>query len=242
MADTLVSEIIVQAFREGNFTAVGETTTAEELKESVPRLNNYIASLFGLEMGEMYRDWYAPTAWESEQPLRHPLTPDGSNVKSTEPWAYPPANVRLVVKATAAKTIYFPAYPSDGARMAYADVGSTALVTLDGNGRRIEAAVSITEAAAGAFAGRSWLYRADLGDWIRLKTLASTDTVPLPPEFDDLLVTGLAIRLASRMGVKQIDPQIVARHDDMLGRLKKRYKQTERMPTSVEMRSLFREI
>jgi hypothetical protein len=52
---TLVSEIIVQAFREGNFIAVGESTTAEELAEAVPKLNNFLNSLFGIELGEQFR-------------------------------------------------------------------------------------------------------------------------------------------------------------------------------------------
>jgi len=235
---TLVSEIIVQAFREGNFIAVGESTTAEELVEAIPRLNNYISALLGIELGEQYRDWYAPTEHNPVAPLRFPLTPTGTGETSAEPWAYPPPNVRLLVLTTAPTTLYFPAMPSDGARMALVDVGSLADVTLNGNGRRIEDAASIT-AAPEDLNGRKWLYRADLGNWMRLNVLGANDPVPLPPEFDDLLVTGLAIRLAPRFGV-QMDPTIVARNDDMLSRLKKRYKQSEHMPSSLEMRNLLR--
>ncbi len=240
MADTQVSEIIVQAFREGNFTAVGETTTSEELTEAVPRLRNLISSLLGVELGEAYRDWYVPTTHIPEAPLRHPLTPTGTGTTSADTWAYPPANSRLVVSISSAKTVYFPAAPLDGARMAYSDVASTANMTLDGNGRLIEGAASLTGASS-TFHGRKWLYRADLSNWILLGLLGPTSEVPLPPEFDDLLVCGMAMRLAPRFQT-QPDEVIIQRYADMLGRLKKRYKQSERMPTSLELRQMFREI
>lgn len=242
---TVVSEIVVQAFREANFTAVGQSTTAEELIEAVPRLNNYIKALFGIEVGEHYRDWYVPNAWDPAQPLRYPLTPDGSET-SGDPYQRPPANVRLITKITSAKTLYFPATPNDGARMSYVDVGSTAIVTLDGNGRLIEGVPSLTGDVAvppepAELHGRRWFYRADLGNWILIETLGQDDEVPLPEEFDDLLVTGLAIRLAPRFSVK-IDEVIALRNADMLNRLKKRYKQSEQMPSSTaELRSHFRD-
>ncbi len=236
---TEVREIIVQAFRDGNFVAVGEGTTAEELLEAVPRLNNFISSLFGIELGEALREWYAPQSWNPAAPLRYPLTPDGSGATSADPWIYPPANVRLLVKIADPRTIYFPASPNDGARMAYADAGSTGALTLHGNGRMIEGAASLLMNPA-TMNGRKWLYRADLGNWIELRRLASMDAVPLPEEFDDLLVTGLIIRLASRYQTPA-DPTVIERHGDMLGRLKKRYKQSERMPSTMDLRSMFPE-
>jgi hypothetical protein len=249
---TLVSEIIVQAFREGNFTPVGESTTAEELVEAIPRLNNLLAALFGIELVEQLREWYVPNSYSPEAPLRHPLTPSGDGTTSGVSYQYPPPNVRLVTKITSAKTIYFPPFPGDGARMAYADVGSTNLITLDGNGRLIEGATSIVGSAAAdpdpaEFHGRQWLYRADIGDWIHLKVfdaggLEADDEVHTPPEFDDLLVCGLCMRLAARMGVKDLDAGISGRYTDMLGRLKKRYKQSERMPSTMELRDTFRSL
>lgn len=235
---TLVSEIIVQAFREGNFIAVGESTTAEELSEAVPKLNNFLASLFGIELGEQYRDWYTPSEYTPPAPLRFPLTPTGTGETSAEPWAYPAPNVRLVVSLATASTVYFPALPNDGARMALVNVGSQADVTLNGNGRKIEGVASLT-ASPDELNGRKWFYRADLGDWVRLNVLAASDAVPLPPEFDDLLICGLAIRLAPRFGVT-ISQTTVECYTDMLARAKKRYKQSERMPTSMELRGMLR--
>lgn len=239
---TLVSEIVVQAFREGNFTSVGENTTAEELVEAIPRLRNLISSLFGTDIGEQLRDWFVPVSYVPEAPLRHPLTPSGTGETSGAPWIYPPQNSRLIVKLTEARTLYFPAYPNDGARMSYVDAGSTAgMVTLHGNSRKIEGAASITDGAlALALAGRKWFYRADLADWIRIdEPLEAGDPIPLPEEFDDLFVCGLAIRLAPRFQVK-IDDNTTARFTDMLDRAKKRYKQSERMPTTHELRQTFR--
>ena len=126
------------------------------------------------------------------------------------------------------------------------DQFSTAPVTLHGNGRRIEGAsqlVGLPEngGVPATLHGRSWLYRADLGDWIRLEVLGTDSRVPLPPEFEDLLVCGLALRLAPRFGTTP-DPLIAARHTDMLDRLKKRYKQSERLPSTMELRQHMREI
>lgn len=226
---TAVSEIINQAFRDGNFVAVGEDPTAAEVAEAMPRLNNLIASLFGIELGEVVREWPVPTVWYPTAPLRSQLMLMGES--AAESWAYPPANVRLVVRITAPSTVYFPLDPQDGARIAYADVGSSAALTLNGNGRLIDGEEEITGSPP-AEGNRTWLYRADLGNWIQLKNpLAADDEVPLPPEFDDLLVTGLAIRLGPRFGVK-IDDTIIARFVDMSSRLKKRYKQTEGMPVA----------
>lgn len=226
--------IIGDAFREGNFVAVGETPTAEELTEALSRLNGYLSALFGFEAGEWLRDWFAPTTGAvSGIPLRSPRTPDGSAAQSSLDWTYPPPNSRIMLGIAEPATIYFPAQPSDGARMSCVSVGSTGLLTIHGNGRLVENAVSITEVTAGDFSGRNWLYRADLGGWILLKKIAAdTEEVPLPEEFDDLLITGLAIRLAPRMGVKNIDAAIIGRHESMLKRLRLRYRQTEGMPIS----------
>lgn len=244
--DTLLSEIIVQAFREGNFVAVGEESTAEELGEAVSRLRNLINAVFGFELGELQRDWYVPQTFNPEAPLRYPRAPTGTGDTDAEPYQYPPANVRLLVNVTSARTLYFPAHPSDGARISYLDMGTPTNVdvTLHGNGRLIEGATSITsDADAGTpvtFHGRKWLYRADKGDWIRLTQLQSNSKVPTPPEFDALWISGLAMSLAPRFQV-EVQPAIVQTYADMLSRLKKRYKQSERQPSSLEMRQMFRE-
>jgi hypothetical protein len=232
-------EIIVQAFREPNFTPIGHTSTAEEIVEAIPRLNNLINALFGVELGEEFRDWPILTAWPQAQEKHHPLTPT-STEQSTTPWPYPPQNSRLLVTISGAdRTIYFPASPTDGARMQFIDVGSTANPILHGYGRLIEGGLTLPGTPSG-LDGKKWMYRADQGNWIRLEPITDVDDeIPFPPEFDDLFISGLAIRLAPRFGVT-IDPQIVTRYDDMLARVKLRYKESSRPKSAHELRSLAR--
>lgn len=231
-------EIIVQAFREGNFVPIGHTSTAEELTEAIPRLNNLIFALFGNELGQEYRDWSVPNTWTAPQEQRHPLTPLTESVSST-PWAYPPHSSRLLVSVTTPRTLYFPAAPADGARMLFADIGSTANVTLHGNGRLIEGALSVVDTPA-ALDGRSWFYRADLANWIRLERITdAADELPFPEEFDDLFITGLCMRLGIRFG-KPTDPRIEARYADMLARVVKRYREDSTPKSAAELRTILR--
>jgi hypothetical protein len=49
---------------------------------------------------------------------------------------------------------------------------------------------------------KTWLFRADLGDWVLLNPLVETDTNPYPTEFDQFFAMMLALRLAPRSGVE----------------------------------------
>lgn len=240
--DTLVEDIVTQAFREGNFTAVGEGVPAEELSEGVARLRNLINAVFGFELGDLLRDWYVPQETNPEAPLRRPLTPQGTDGGRELNYRSPPSNSRLLVNVTTPHTIYFPAHPSDGAQMAFVTVGTpdTVDVTLDANGRLIEGAASITSDADAdptpvTFHGRKWLYRADRGEWVRLTQIVSDGRVPTPPEFDALWITGLAIAMAPRYQI-EIQSTVRAMYVDMLGRLRKRYRQKEGVPGPYEGR------
>jgi hypothetical protein len=230
MTDTKASEIIVQAFNEGGFQPRGKISLAEEMQDALPILNSLILTLLGLELGEQYRDWPVPPNRQSSVPSRYPLGPIDTQPPE-KVWSNPPANVRLVAANAEAVTVYFPANPVDGARMAYADSGATADVTLHGNGRLIQGSPSIV----GAGGHRKWLYRADLSNWICIGPLEMHDTLPLPPEFDELFICGLVIRLGGRFK-QPADPMYRERYADMLRRLKKRYKQTEEQPTSEDFR------
>jgi hypothetical protein len=47
---------------------------------------------------------------------------------------------------------------------------------------------------------RQWMYRADIGQWVKITTLLYTDAIPFPQEFDDYFITMLAMRLNPRYG------------------------------------------
>lgn len=194
---TTANDIIAQAFREANITPIGRDPTSAELNEALPRLNNFISWLFGSKLGEFAMDWPVPPSRTAPVAARFPLRPQNTALPS-DVWPYPPNNVRLLLSLDTDQTVYLPYRPNPGARLAIADVGGTATLTIDANGRRIEGATTLPVRAADA--PREWFYREDLGSWTRVSALALTDESPLPAEFDDLLITALAKRLAPRFG------------------------------------------
>lgn len=224
--DTKASEIIVQAFREGNFLTGQTGSTAEEMLDALPRLNSLLFSLVGLELGEQYRNWPVPVVRTSNVHSRYPLGPLAQDL-TREQLVNPPANVRILAGNTTPETVYFPHNPQDGARMAYADAGATALLTLDGNGALIQGQPTIV----GAGGSRRWFFRADDANWVCLEPLQMDSRMPLPPEFDDLFICGLVMRLSGRFG-KEPSAYVTACYADMLARLKKRYRQTEEVPAA----------
>jgi hypothetical protein len=224
-SDTKAGEIIVQAFRDGNFLTERDST-AEDMLEALPRLNSMIFSLLGLELGEQYRDWPVPFFRTSSVASRYPLGPLAHDL-TPDQWTNPPVNVRIMASITAPATVYFPNNPSDGARMAYADAGATALLTFDGNGRLIQGQPTIQ----GVGGSRRWLYRADDANWVCLEKLGMDDRMPLPPEFDELFINGLIIKLSTRFKTTVSD-DVRMGYADMLSRLKKRYKQSEEIPAA----------
>jgi len=218
---TAASDIIAQAFREANITPIGREPTTAEQNEALPRLNNFISWLFGSKLGEFVMDWPVPPTRTAPVAARYPLRPQNTALPR-DVWPYPPNNVRLVLGNDAAQTVYLPFRPNPGARLAVADAGATAAVTIDANGRRIEGAATVSVEAADA--PREWFYREDLGSWQRVSALALTDDSPLPAEFDDLLITALAKRLAPRFGqeVLRSTQEVYA---DTLRKIDRRYAQ-----------------
>ena len=228
---TLSSDIIAQAFREGNLVAVGAQPTTEEQTEGLDRLNNFVSALFGFNLGVYLQDWSVPPSTTAPIYARYPLLP-ADEALPPEVWPYPPSNVRLLSRLSTATTVYLQARPEDGARIAFRDIGATATLTLDANGRLIEGALT-KDLVAGA-SGAEWFYRADLGDWRLLGTLALTDSSPLPPEFDDLLITGLSIRLSARYGNEPSSGTALV-FKDMLDKLRTRYAQALREPAPADI-------
>lgn len=224
---TTAQTIIQQALREGNLIPVGVTPTAVQLSEGLDRLNNLIDGLFGNEVGEPLFEWPVPPPQQtSPVNARWPLTPGVpfEQRRMGDAWPYPPCNVRLMASNSGPETVYLQHMPNDGARVGYTAVGASDMLTLDGNGRRIDGAPTYVVDPTDQGGIRLWFYRGDLGQWIEIKTLALTDESPLPKEFDDFLITGLCIRLSSRYGNDPRDGTVKT-YTDQLRKLQARYRQ-----------------
>lgn len=214
---TLNSSIIQQAFREANLIAVGTSPTTAQQTESLLRLQSLVSSAYSSEAGENLTPWplgnYSRSndskMWIGEQQLR-----------------YPAINSTLVVVNEAAITAYLPVNPSDGARIQLIDPYSrlaSVPVTIDGNGRTIEAAASLTLNTDDL--NRTWAFQAENGNWARITDITLGGALPFPREFDDYFVTLLALRLNPTYGIK-MDEQSMLRLKQQRRQLTARYAQS----------------
>jgi hypothetical protein len=221
---TTARSIITDAFREVNIIPIGREPTEDEFAEGLGRLNTYIDSLFGTDLGEFLRDWPLTKLYTAPEFRPTPLDEREASIPDrVRP--YPPLNARIITRLSSPKTAYLFPEPIDGARLALVDTGSTAAVTLDANGRRIQGAPALTFLPAPGTT-YNWFYRADLGEWVQITELELDDELFFPPEFDDLFITGIAIRLAPRFGVRA-GRETIAVQQRMGKKLKLRYAQTE---------------
>jgi hypothetical protein len=236
---TTARALITAAFREGNLIPIGTTPNSDELSEALPRLNRYVRGVFGYEMGEELRDWPVPQP-QRTAPIAanfpqapYPTSVDASLLSfplagdpSLSITPYPPKNSRIVWGGKNDMRVFFPEQPDDGSRMsvvAGAGADATKVLTLDGNGRLIENAPEQVQPTP--VVPREWLYRADLGNWLRVQDMAIDDECPFPPEHDDLWICLLAIRLAPRYN-KTIAAETQAIAAAAMKRLKTRYRQS----------------
>lgn len=221
----LVSDAIVKAYRESAIRPIGwGTPTADEESEGLYRLNALWRGIRATALGEVVRDWQVPnktrTAPHNADNMNqfYPQNLNGFN-QPGQGWGdgddqsgdggynhrqhYPPINTRILCKIdNTGHTIWFPQFPYDGSRMEIVDIGMTQAVDLSGNGRFIETATNYTFNPGDA--PRQWLYRADKANWVEISSdLTLTDELPLPPEFDDFFICGVAIRLTA---LDRIDP------------------------------------
>jgi len=219
---TLVSEIIRDAYREGNLIAINADPTADEQTEGLSLLNRLIASVYGTKIGEKYEEILIGRA-NISRPQGYPWY---EQVPPVTDW-FVPTNTRLILNMTEAQTVYLSPTPEDGARFAVLDKSgnlATYPLTIDANGRTIggsTTAVVDTDSAA-----NEYVYRADTGDWAIVTPLVASDTFPFPPEFENLFVIGLAFRINPRNGI-MADDQSAAIYTSTLKAFKARYRQTE---------------
>lgn len=221
-----ILEIITASYRDNNLIPVGTAPTDLEIAEALTRLNAFFRSIFGVELGVELSDWTVPPSRTSPVAARYSRKPLNEDLPD-DIWPYPPSNSRVLMNTTKVTTIYLPSTPNDGARFSVVDIRSTSNLTLDANGRNIDGAASVDVIPGSS--PLEWFYRADLGDWVGVKTFLVTDNSPLPDEFDDFLILALSTRLSGRVGKSAA----IARADvqRMIKKVKARYRQSE-MPTT----------
>lgn len=194
---TLISSIITDAYRESNLIPLGRDPNAAQVTEGLRLINQLFSAVYGDEVGESLQDWPLGN-YGRQSGYEIPLT--------TDQLTHPTINRRLIALNEEALTVYLSLRPQDGSRMAVIDpmgLLSTYPVTLDGNGRTIEGSATILLNTDGA--SDEWLYRADLGDWVRLTNKIETEQMPFPQDFDTFWTIFLAMRLNPRYGRDMAD-------------------------------------
>lgn len=182
---TLVSDIIRRAHRESNLIPLGATPSAAQITEALELFNTLIMSTVGNEVGDELSDFNYGGTYDQSSWLNQ--------------WV--PDNLRLIFNLTAAVSLNTDPYPYEGQRLAFVDAKNnlaTYNVTLNGSGRLIEGATTLTLNTNGET--RQWIYRADIGSWTKIATLLSSDAMPFPVEFDDYFAVMLGLRINPRYG------------------------------------------
>lgn len=223
---TTISTIISDAFRESRITAVGDGPQAEEFAEGFRRLQAILKSIMAFEAGE----YYTSVNFGSDNlSTGHTAGQDWSSmIEST----YLPSNSRLVCHLDHPTTIYLDPNPEDGAKVAIIDVAGnfgTNSLTLDGNGRNIDSAT--TAVLSTNSVNKDWFYRADLAKWVAFTDITEDGVSPLPDEFDEYLVTLLALRLNPRYTGTPMSGESGAIFQKARSYFRSRYKQTKNMPS-----------
>lgn len=219
-----IRQIVTDAYREAGIIGIEETLDADKFTEGLRRFNVLFDSLFENELGEPLinvnygQEGLTNTYAKSE------------DYKDVIDETYIPSNSRLVLNIGAAATLYLDPNPRDGARFAVVDNAdnlATYNVTVSGNGRKIEAAASVTLSTNGLT--REWFYRGDTGNWVKVTDFIDGDSSPFPSEFDDFLTMMLAVRLNPRHGATTSTEMVEA-----LKRSRKAFRNRYRQVTEVD--------
>lgn len=192
---TAVTDIITSALRETNLIPIGTVPTAAQVTEAFNLLSTIVAGVLGNEAGEQL----------------NPMPLGQDNIKS--PTGYPwwdnslPGNIflqtntRVMCNMTGSGFINFHPRPHDGARMGIVDCSNNFddnPITVYGNGRLIDGEPEQIYNTPGI--SQQWVYREDIGSWITVVPLNRAGQMPWPPEFDDMFIIMLAMRLNPRYG------------------------------------------
>lgn len=199
-----IRELVTEAFRENNLIQVGDTPAGAEYTEAEKRLLRIISMLFGAGFGES-------------------LVSDVVDYSTKDEGLG--ANTRVLVTDKTQSTIYLPETPNDGERFSVVDPSgllSASNLTITPLAGTIEGVDSLTLNTDNII--REWFYRADTGNWVRVTELIDSSQSPFPPEFDDLLIEYLAMRISPRYGT-QTAPESAEVYRSMLKMFKARYRQ-----------------
>jgi len=221
---TTVASIISSALRETNLIPLGVSPTTNQINEAFDRLSSIVASVRGNEMGDNLNPFPLGQA-DIVSPKGYPWWNN-----SIPGDMFIQTNTRVMCNLTANGFINLHPKPHDGARMGIVDVvgnfsspselettggilvettdglvlettGDTptpVTLTIYGNGRTIEGEPMMVYSAIDK--AREWIYREDLGDWVVSSPLDLNGIMPYPPEFDDMFIIMLALRLNPRYG------------------------------------------
>ena len=217
---TTCLQIVTDALRESNLIPVGEVPDAPQAAEGMRRLQVIVSSVFGNDVGERLESWICGSI---------PSNPGWSSSQ----WQYLYGDYRVYVNTNAAQTLYMPASPQDGDRIALVDVNgnfATYNTTLNPNGKRIENSTSNFVANTNNF-NRTWIYDAEPGNWKRVSDLSLTDAFPFPNAVEDAFVTSLALRLNPRYG-RSLAPETQVAMLRSMSQLKARYRRKSSVPVA----------
>lgn len=200
---TACSVIIQRAYRQSNIIPIGTTPSVPQVTEALAVLNSGMSSIIGNGFFENLQDWPIPAVQRVGGVAANPPLRPGSGVPISQlNNAYPGKNMRIVWDGSE-QTAYMPENPPDGAVMCLVQsVGNghqnPGLLTLNGNGRTVEGAAAYLSTTA---TKRQWLYRADLADWVQIKSpMLAADDIPFPDDFDDYWIAALTIQLSPMYG------------------------------------------
>ncbi|CAM6031246.1 unnamed protein product [Sphagnum compactum] len=220
-ATPAVTSIITSALRETNLIPLGVAPTTAQQTEAFGLLSTIVAGVLGNEAGE------------NMTPM--PLGQDNIVSPTGYPWwdnelpgnIFIQTNTRIMCNLTGPGFINLHPRPHDGARLGIVDVSGNFAenpLTIYGNGRNIDGSPEETFSTNGLV--QEWIYREDLGGWVTVIPISLTGLMPWPPEFDDMFIIMLAMRLNPRYG-QVMHPASEAALKAAMTKFSARYKQSD---------------
>ena len=225
-----VASIVLDGYRESNLITINDVLTTAQESEGFRRLQVIVAAVLGWDVGENLQDW--PIGVLNVKRDHWPTPIPNYNYWTQNTWQYPLQNMRLLLDHGEAQTIYLPQQPDNGARFEIIRVSqdlTTAPITLDANGRKIEGVTSLL-LNDNATANRTIMYDSGIAEWVRVIPLATDGNMPFPIEFDDFFITKLAMRLNPRYG-RALAAESASALEEAQSQLNARYRNKQDMPS-----------